>query len=167
MKIRRTSEWNRKRVPNFRNLVENCKLLENGRTHMRSIITSCPCQVQITLYPIYPILYVILHVIVCAYFETKPMGGRHHQKYWISPLHILSVYHSIPSLLRWRFVVHGCIDGYSRTVVYLKCDTNNTSVTVLRPEQARSRILWRTLKCYGEIYCHLPLFQLKREKNKN
>ena len=40
---------------------------------MRSIITSCPCQVQITLYPIYPILYVILHVIVCAYFETKPV----------------------------------------------------------------------------------------------
>ena len=37
---------------------------------MRSIITSCPCQVQITLYPI---LYVILHVIVCACFETKPV----------------------------------------------------------------------------------------------
>nr|XP_058969483.1 uncharacterized protein LOC131795899 [Pocillopora verrucosa]XP_058969484.1 uncharacterized protein LOC131795899 [Pocillopora verrucosa] len=35
-------------------------------------------------------------------------------------------------LIRWRFVVHGCIDGYSRSVVYLKCDTNNTSVTVLR-----------------------------------
>ena len=29
-------------------------------------------------------------------------------------------------------MVHGCIDGYSRSVVYLKCDTNNTSVTVLR-----------------------------------
>lgn len=35
-------------------------------------------------------------------------------------------------LIRWRFVVHGCIDGYSRSVVNLKCDTNNTSVTVLR-----------------------------------
>ena len=24
-------------------------------------------------------------------------------------------------LIRWRFVVHGCIDGYSRTVLCLKC----------------------------------------------
>ena len=29
-------------------------------------------------------------------------------------------------------MVHGCIDGYSRSVVYLRCDTNNTSDTVLR-----------------------------------
>lgn len=33
-------------------------------------------------------------------------------------------------LIRWRFVVHGCIDGYSRTVVYLRCNTDNTSATV-------------------------------------
>jgi hypothetical protein len=33
--------------------------------------------------------------------------------------------------LRWRFVVHGCIDGFSRVVVYLACNTNNTSATVL------------------------------------
>ena len=32
---------------------------------------------------------------------------------------------------RWRFVVHGCIDGFSRVVVYLGCNTNNTSATVL------------------------------------
>ena len=34
-------------------------------------------------------------------------------------------------LFSWRFVVHGCIDGYSRSVVYLRCSTNNTSETVL------------------------------------
>lgn len=34
------------------------------------------------------------------------------------------------SLICWRFVVHGGIDGYSRTVVYLSCATNNTSETV-------------------------------------
>jgi hypothetical protein len=28
-------------------------------------------------------------------------------------------------------VVHGCIDGYSRAIVYLRCNTNNTSATVL------------------------------------
>lgn len=34
------------------------------------------------------------------------------------------------SLIRWRFVVHGGIDGYSRLVVYLTCNTNNESQTV-------------------------------------
>lgn len=29
-------------------------------------------------------------------------------------------------------MVHGCIDGYSRTVVYLRCNTDNTSATVLK-----------------------------------
>lgn len=34
-------------------------------------------------------------------------------------------------LIRWRLVVHGCIDGYSRLIIYLNCATNNKSVTVL------------------------------------
>ena len=34
------------------------------------------------------------------------------------------------SLIRWRFVIHGGIDGYSRMVVYLSCATNNKSETV-------------------------------------
>ena len=35
-------------------------------------------------------------------------------------------------LIRWRFVTHGGIDGYSRLIVYLKCSINNKSSTVLR-----------------------------------
>ena len=34
-------------------------------------------------------------------------------------------------LIRWRFVVHGGIDGYSRTIVYLSCSDNNRACTVL------------------------------------
>ena len=33
--------------------------------------------------------------------------------------------------IRWRLVVHGCIDGYSRRVIYLKCADNNCADTVL------------------------------------
>lgn len=33
-------------------------------------------------------------------------------------------------LIRWRFVTHGGIDGYSRLIVYLKCATNNKAATV-------------------------------------
>ena len=34
------------------------------------------------------------------------------------------------SLIRWRFVVHGGIDGFSRVIVYLSCSTNNEAKTV-------------------------------------
>lgn len=34
-------------------------------------------------------------------------------------------------LIRWRLVIHGMIDGFSRTVIYLKCADNNRSSTVL------------------------------------
>lgn len=37
----------------------------------------------------------------------------------------------LESLYRWRFVVHGCIDGYSRRIIYLHCSNNNESDTVL------------------------------------
>ncbi len=33
-------------------------------------------------------------------------------------------------LVRWRFVTHGGIDGYSRLVVFLHCSTNNRARTV-------------------------------------
>ena len=33
-------------------------------------------------------------------------------------------------LIRWRLVVHGGIDGYSRMVVYLHCSNNNRATTV-------------------------------------
>ena len=35
-------------------------------------------------------------------------------------------------LIRWGFVTHGGIDGYSRLVVFLQCSTNNKVQTVLK-----------------------------------
>ena len=35
-------------------------------------------------------------------------------------------------LIRWRLVVHGCVDGFSRIPVYLICHTNNQASTVLQ-----------------------------------
>ncbi|CAL8397689.1 unnamed protein product [Boreogadus saida] len=34
-------------------------------------------------------------------------------------------------LIRWRMVIHGGIDGYSRLVVFLRASSNNRSSTVL------------------------------------
>ena len=35
-------------------------------------------------------------------------------------------------LIKWKIVVHGGIDGYSRTIVYLTCNNNNYATTVLQ-----------------------------------
>ena len=34
--------------------------------------------------------------------------------------------------LRWRFVIHGGIDGFTRMIVFLECHTNNRASTVYR-----------------------------------
>ena len=34
-------------------------------------------------------------------------------------------------LIRWKFVVHGAIDGYSQLIVFLNCASNNRALTVL------------------------------------
>uniref|UniRef100_A0A096LWU0 Integrase catalytic domain-containing protein n=1 Tax=Poecilia formosa TaxID=48698 RepID=A0A096LWU0_POEFO len=34
-------------------------------------------------------------------------------------------------LVRWRMVFHGCVDGFSRTIIYLGCCNNNRASTVL------------------------------------
>ncbi|XP_073237665.1 uncharacterized protein [Porites lutea] len=35
-------------------------------------------------------------------------------------------------LIRWRFVIHAGIDGFSRMIMFLHCSTNNKSLTVLQ-----------------------------------
>lgn len=35
-------------------------------------------------------------------------------------------------LISYRFVMHGCVDGYSRAIMYLHCKPNNKSATVLK-----------------------------------
>ena len=34
-------------------------------------------------------------------------------------------------LIRWKFIIHGSVDGFSRTITYLKCADNNRAPTVL------------------------------------
>ena len=33
-------------------------------------------------------------------------------------------------LRRWKFIIHGVMDGYSRSVVFLTCSTNNIAATI-------------------------------------
>jgi len=69
--------------------------------------------------------------------------------YWVRGPNSLWHIDGHHKLIRWRFVTHGGIDGYSRTIVYLQCSTNNEAFTVASlftnavsnhglPEQVRS-----------------------------
>ena len=74
------------------------------------------------------------------------------------------------ALIRWGFVVHGGVDGYSRLVTYLHCSTNNTANTVLSyfiaagemygfPSRVRS-------DCGGENYRIAEIMILLRGTNR-
>ena len=47
---------------------------------------------------------------------------------WPNSLWHLDGHHS---LIRWKFVIHGCCDGKSRKIMFLRCSTNNLAETVL------------------------------------
>ena len=47
---------------------------------------------------------------------------------WPNSLWHLDGHHS---LIRWKLVIHGCIDGFSRRIMFLKCSSNNLAETVL------------------------------------
>ena len=53
--------------------------------------------------------------------------------------------------IRWRMVIHGGIDGYSRLIVYLSCSNNNRADTV-HHVSALTRVvktlMWRIL-CFS------------------
>ena len=44
-------------------------------------------------------------------------------------------------LRHWRLCIHGCVDGYSRSIIYLRLNNNNRATTVLNCFQTATR-LW-------------------------
>ena len=48
---------------------------------------------------------------------------------WVNSLWHIDGHHS---LIRWGIVVHGCIDGKSRRIIFLRASNNNLSATVLK-----------------------------------
>lgn len=50
---------------------------------------------------------------------------------------VLNVSHSVfKRRMRWRIVIHGAVDGYSRLVGFLKASDNNRSATVMESFKA-------------------------------
>ena len=44
-----------------------------------------------------------------------------------------SLWHNdgLHKLIHWKIIIHGCIDGFSRVITYLLCESNNKVSTVL------------------------------------
>ena len=68
--------------------------------------------------------------------DPEHCSSRWHQRiqrrtYWVPGPNSLWPIDSHHSLIRWRVIVHGCIDGYSRMIIYLFCANYNKSDTVL------------------------------------
>eukprot|EP00794_Sanderia_malayensis_P001839 gene1839-2069_t len=63
--------------------------------------------------------------------------------YSVEALNALWHIDSHHKLIRWRIVTHGCIDGFSRMIIYLYACTNNKACTVLNLfEHAVSNFYW-------------------------
>ena len=56
------------------------------------------------------------------------VSRRQYSVPWPNSLWHLDGHHS---LIRWGLVIHGCIDGCSRRIMFLRCSNNNLSQTVL------------------------------------
>ena len=70
--------------------------------------------------------------------RVDPRGVRlrfrqvlHHRRYNVCMPNSLWHIDGYHRLIRWRIVVHGGIDSYSRLPVYLRASTNNRASTVL------------------------------------
>ncbi|XP_076843075.1 uncharacterized protein LOC143487790 [Brachyhypopomus gauderio] len=64
--------------------------------------------------------------------RTIQLNPRRRRKYFVPGPNSLWHIDGNHKLIRWRIVVHGGIDGFSRLIVYLTAATNNRSATVLR-----------------------------------
>ena len=64
----------------------------------------CVCVARIT-HILYTHTYI--YIVLSIYFlPNRHFDGNH-------------------KLVRWRMVFHGCVDGFSRTIIYLRCLSNN------------------------------------------
>ncbi|XP_034534661.1 uncharacterized protein LOC117809076 [Notolabrus celidotus] len=64
--------------------------------------------------------------------RTLQLNPRRRRKYDVPAPNSLWHIDGNHKLIRWRIVVHGGIDGFSRLIVYLHAATNNRAQTVLR-----------------------------------
>ena len=56
------------------------------------------------------------------------VSRRIYQVPWPNSLWYLDGHHA---LIRWKIIIHGCIDGFSRRIMFLRCNSKDFAETVL------------------------------------
>ena len=72
-----------------------------------------------------------LHRIDPSGVRARCRNVLHRRQYSVPSPNALWHMDGYHKLIRWRFVIHGAIDGYSRLIMFLKVSPNNRAETVL------------------------------------
>ena len=112
-----------------------------------------------------------------AIHRTDPINValRWHQQiprrvYNVKGPHALWHIDSNLKLVFWGFYIHGCIDGYSRQIIYLNCNTDNRASTVLScfQDAAERRVLPARIRCdYGTENLDVARYMLQHRGLEN
>lgn len=72
-----------------------------------------------------------IHAVDQAGISMRQSSVINRRVYWSPCPNFVWHLDGLHKMVRWKFVVHGGIDGYSRLIVFLSCATNNRALTVL------------------------------------
>ena len=64
--------------------------------------------------------------------QMRLRRSLHRREYHVAAPNSLWHVDGYHRLIRWKIVIHGCVDGYSRLITYLRASTNNKAETALQ-----------------------------------
>ena len=87
----------------------------------------------------------------------------HRRKYYVPAPNSLWHIDSAHKLIRWKFIVHVCIDGKTRLIIYCICANNNKAEQVLRfiTVEWSAPIMMYTVECWFSMSDYLNTWKLK------
>ena len=86
-----------------------------------------------------PVIAVFRPILMCIMRRHHPITRRVYKVPRSNSLWNNDGHHS---LIKWRFVINGGMDGFSRMIVYLHCSTNNLSATMMT-------LFYKAIEKYG------------------
>lgn len=86
-----------------------------------------------------------LHRVDHSNIVARQNSVIHRRVYNVPHPNYIRHFDSHHKLIRWRFVIHGAVDGFSRTIIYLKCADNNKSATWNTSEREQQDLVYLIL----------------------